>query len=139
MKDAGRFIRWWKFNAVGLIGIVVQTGTLWALKSGLGVPALWATGLAVETAVLHNYAWHELWTWGDRGGPGKLGRLVRFNLSNGLVSIAVNVLAMKILAGHYHVHYMIANLAGIASGAVANFLLGEFFVFRAPAGKPAGP
>jgi putative flippase GtrA len=137
VKDPGRYIRWWKFNAVGLIGIVVQTGALWLLKSGLGVPPQWAIALAVEIAVLHNYAWHELWTWGDRRGPGKLGRLIRFNLSNGLVSIAVNVLAMRILAGRYHVHYMIANLAGIACGALANFLLGEFFVFKAEPAKAA--
>ena len=59
--------RWLKFNAVGASGIVVQLVTLTVLKSALKMDYLFATALAVEAAVVHNYFWHERFTWADRG------------------------------------------------------------------------
>jgi putative flippase GtrA len=129
--------RWLKFNTVGALGIVVQLVALAVLKGLLRVPYLAATAVAVETAVLHNFVWHELWTWKDRHGAGGsvLARLARFNLSNGLVSIAVNLLFMRLLVGRFHVQYLIANGVSIAAGSLVNFLLSELFVFQGPAQK----
>jgi len=128
-------LRWLKFNTVGLIGIGVQLAAL-ALYSGLlHIHYLVATAMAVETAVLHNYAWHELWTWRDRRSPGDgcraiAWRLLRFHLGNGLVSILSNLLLMRFFVGSAGMKVMPANLLSIAITAVANFLIGEFFVFR---------
>jgi putative flippase GtrA len=124
--------RWLKFNAVGAIGIVVQTAALWLLKSALHFEYLAATGMAVELAVLHNFVWHEHWTWRDRTGAhgGWPGRLLRFNLSNGLISIAVNLISMRIFAGYFHWPYMVANFVGIAAGSLANFLASDKIVFE---------
>ncbi len=129
--------RWLKFNTVGAIGIAVQLGALAVLKSGLGVNYMAATAIAVEIAVLHNYVWHEQWTWRDRREGSRIGRLLRFNLSNGAVSIVVNLVFMRLLVGVLHIPYLIANLGAIAAGSLANFLLSEFFVFRRARKKPA--
>src|SRR6185295_2933164 len=86
-----------RFYAVGLAGIFVQLAALTLLKSGFGMGYLSATAIAVEVAVLHNFFWHERWTWADRGGlsaAGKAGRLVRFHLSNGLLSILGTLVLM---------------------------------------------
>ena len=122
--------RWLKFNAVGAIGILVQLAVLAALKSGLHAPYMAATAIAVEVAVLHNFVWHERWTWRDRRGGNVLGRLLRFNLGNGAVSIAVNLAFMRVLVGRFHFQYILANLAAIAAGSVANYLVSDLFVFR---------
>jgi putative flippase GtrA len=132
----GLFGRWVKFNAVGAMGIVVQLGALAVLAGPLRVHYLLATGLAVETAVLHNYVWHERWTWADRTRGGRqlgkvLGRLIRFHLSNGLVSILGNLLLMRLLVGQFRLHYLVANVVSIAACSLANFLLSHLFVFRA--------
>jgi putative flippase GtrA len=119
-----------RFQAVGAIGAAVQMAALAGLRGGLHVQYLVATALAVEIAVLHNFVWHERWTWGDRSGPGVAARLLRFNLGNGLVSIVVNVALMRLLAGHFHMHYLVANLLAIAAGAAANFAIGHWWVFR---------
>ena len=63
---AKTLIRWCKFNAVGGAGIVVQFAVLFLLKSLLHFHYLVATAVAVETAVLHNFVWHERFTWVDR-------------------------------------------------------------------------
>ena len=84
-------IRWLKFNAVGAIGIAVQLAALALLKSCLGMNYLLATALAVEAAVLHNFVWHERFTWADRPTTDRFKRLLKFNLTAGLFSIAGNV------------------------------------------------
>jgi putative flippase GtrA len=131
MKPPGFLVRWLRFNAVGAIGIVVQTGALGVFKGALGIPLLAATALAVEAAVLHNFVWHEHWTWKDRtvSHRGAPGRLLSFNLTNGLISIAVNLLFMRVLAGRFHLPYMAANFIGIAAGSLANYLASDKLVF----------
>ncbi len=123
-------IRWLKFNFVGGIGIGVQLAVLTALKSGLHFNYLLATALAVEAAVIHNFIWHERYTWKDREKTAApLVRFIKFNLSNGLLSIAGNLLLMKLLAGFFHLNYLLANLLAITICSIANFLVSDRFVF----------
>jgi putative flippase GtrA len=63
--------RWLKFNFVGGIGIGVQFGVLFLLKSVWHVHYLVATVIAVEVAVVHNFVWHERFTWADRTRPAR--------------------------------------------------------------------
>ena len=125
------FRRWLKFNTVGGIGIGVQLAALAVLKSLLHVEYLWATALAVEAAVLHNFVWHEQWTWKGRvGKKGVFVRLLRFNLTTGAMSILSNLLCMRLLVGQLHMQYLVANLLAIAVTSIANFVVSEWFVFR---------
>jgi putative flippase GtrA len=59
-------VRWCKFNLVGGVGIAVQFAALLLLKSVLHFNYLAATAIAVEAAVVHNFVWHEQFTWADR-------------------------------------------------------------------------
>jgi putative flippase GtrA len=63
------FVRWLRFNFVGGIGIFVQFVVLFLMKSVLHLDYLAATALAVEAAVVHNFIWHERYTWADRVQP----------------------------------------------------------------------
>jgi putative flippase GtrA len=129
----GSFRHWLKFNAVGMIGIGVQLLALTILTSGLNVNYLLATFFAVESAVLHNFVWHERWTWVERTRQtaGRMaGRLLRFHLANGLISIGGNLLVMWILVSQLHIHYFVANLIAIGSCSVANFFASDRLVFR---------
>jgi putative flippase GtrA len=121
--------RWLRFNAVGAIGMAVQLAVLALLHRGLHVHYMAATALAVEIAVLHNFVWHEMWTWKDRTGPGTWTRLLRFHLGNGAVSLAVNLGLMGVLVGRFHLQYLLANLASIAAGSIANFAVSNWLVF----------
>lgn len=130
---SGAFRTWLKFNAVGIAGIGVQLLALTALKSGLKLNYLAATLFAVETAVLHNFVWHERWTWAERtrdNAGGIAGRLIRFHLANGLISIAGNLVLMWFLVSRLSLHYFLANLIAIATCSIVNFLASDRLVFR---------
>jgi putative flippase GtrA len=124
--------RWLKFNAVGGIGIGVQLLVLSALKTGLRLDYLLATALAVEAAVVHNFLWHERFTWADRTTDNGFERFLKFNLTTGLCSIAGNVLFMKLLAGIIALPFLFANVIAIAVCSILNFAMSEQFVFRTP-------
>lgn len=128
------FRRWLKFNLVGGIGIIVQLAALAVLTHGAHLDYLIATALAVECAVLHNFAWHERFTWSDRASIGLrqvLARLLRFNCTTGAVSIGGNLLFMRLLAGQAHLPPLVANLISIAACSIINFLVNDRVVFRA--------
>jgi putative flippase GtrA len=126
-------LRWLKFNAVGALGIVLQLSLLLAFKAGFHLSYLLATALAVEAAVLHNFLWHERYTWADRvqrSWRTSLPRLFRFNLTNGGISIAGNLALMKVMVGLGHRNYLIANGIAIAACSLMNFLASDEWVFE---------
>ena len=125
--------RWFAFNFVGAMGILVQMGILWGLTSALHLRYLIATALAVEAAVLHNFFWHERWTWADRVArydTGVFSRLLYFHLSNGALSIAGNLVLMSLLVEKSGLRIMYANALSIAVCSFLNFILGDRLVFR---------
>lgn len=129
----GTFRVWLKFNTVGLLGIGVQLLVLTAVKTGLGMNYLAATAIAVETAVVHNFIWHERWTWLDqtRGkAQGLAGRLLRFHLANGSISILGNLALMWLFVSQFHLHYFLANAIAIGTCSIVNFVASDRFVFR---------
>jgi putative flippase GtrA len=136
-------MRWCKFNLVGGIGIVVQFAALFLLKSMLHLNYLSATAIAVEAAVVHNFVWHEQLTWADRTKPDRrkpnrmqsrwrrsLSRLLRFNLTNGALSILGNLALMKAMVGQAHMNYLLANALAITACSLGNFLVSEWWVFE---------
>jgi putative flippase GtrA len=141
-------VRWMKFNFVGAIGIAVQFAVLFLLKSKLHFHYLVATGIAVEAALIHNFVWHERFTWADRVLPGEarvnrrrlagwrliwrawLGRVLRFHLANGAVSMMGNIVVMGVMVGAEHMNYLVANGLAIALCSIANFLLSDGWVFE---------
>ena len=134
-KRTGRavFLRWLKFSFVGAIGIGVQFAALLLLKGTFHFHYLVATAVAVEAAVVHNFVWHEQFTWSDRGPTGwrrSLPRFVRFNLTTGALSILGNLALMKVMVGCGRVNYLLANALAIALCSLANFLVSEEWVFE---------
>ena len=123
-----RFLR---FNLIGLVGILVQLAVLWIL-SVLGLGYLVASSAAIIVTVVHNFAWHRLWTWADRTAhlPAALA-FGRFFLSNGLVSLMSNLTLMPFIAGTLGIPAVPANLVVIVVAGVVNFVVADRVAFRA--------
>jgi putative flippase GtrA len=124
-----RFVR---FNAVGGVGIGVQLAALWVLTHVSGVQYLLATALAVGAAIVHNFLWHRRWTWADRADPGRgvAGSFARYALTNGLVSLAGNLVLMASFVSGLHLVPVVANMLAIGCCGLLNFWLADRIVFR---------
>jgi putative flippase GtrA len=127
--------RWLRFNAVGALGICIQLAVLALLRSGLGMNYLLATAPAVEVTVLHNFFWHEKFTWSDRKTSDRFVRLLKFNLTIGGLSIIGNVMAMKLLVGMAGVNYVAANSISITVCSILNFIVADRAIFLAEAAR----
>ncbi len=125
--------RWVAFSLVGVLGVVVQLSALAVLSGGLGLNYLLATGLAVEAAVLHNFFWHEAWTWSDRSRQDRRGmwkRLARFHMTNGALSITGNIILMRFFVGSLAWNGTLANGLSIALCSTLNFFASDRLVFQ---------
>lgn len=118
-----------KFSAVGAGGVIVQAATLAILLRLTGTHYLAATALAVEAAILHNFAWHRRWTWAERRASGVLLTLLKFNATNGAVSLIGNLILMLLLVGALSLNPQVANLISIVVCSLMNFALADRFVF----------
>jgi archaetidylinositol phosphate synthase len=116
----GLKIRWIKFNAVGVMGMGVQLCTLTVLVHIFNMHYLWATALAVEAAILHNFLWHLKWTCSDRTEIG-LGAFLRFNTTAGIVSIPGNALLAYVFVSSAALDPVLGNFLSILSLSVINF------------------
>ena len=90
------------FIATGGLGFLVQLTALAALMSLAHWSWLPATLVSVELAVVHNFLWHERWTWRERKktpDPSFASRFARFNVANGLASVAGNIALMWLFVG----------------------------------------
>ena len=130
----GQGARFARFNLVGALGVVVQLAALDLFSQGLGLGVLLATGAAVEAAVLHNFIWHERFTWADRVLDGQTGSTLRrfllFNLTNGAVSLSGNLILMELLRNQAQLPLLAANLTAIACCALLNFAVSDRWVYR---------
>jgi len=126
-------LHWFKFNVVGMLGFLVQSAVLLLLMHVTPqIGYLSATAAAVELAVLHNFVWHQRWTWRDRPSATigeTLFRLMKFNLSNGLFSIFGNLVFMSILVGGLRLPITGANVLSVLACSICNFILADRIAF----------
>ena len=133
MAAKGLWRRWLAFNGVGVLGVGVQLGVLTLLVHGGGLHYLVATAIAVEITVLHNFIWHQHWTWRDRPSPSAAAvarRLARFHLLNGTVSLFGNLAIMTVLCGTLRIDPVAANVVAIGVCSMLNFVASEVLVFK---------
>ena len=123
------FHRFVKFSAVGAVGVIVQTVTLAVLLRVGGMHYLLATALAVEASVLNNFVWHRRWTWADRPASCATLVLLRFNATNGAMSLIGNLALMFILVSVLKLNPYASNLITIGICSFVNFALADRFVF----------
>ena len=123
-----------RFSIAGLGGFVAQVVGLGLLLSFTSLHYVVATVLAVEVAILINYAWHDRWTWRDRPPATEAERwrrLGRFNAMTGLTSIAGSVVVTAALVELFSLSPIVANVISVAVLGALNFVGANTLVFRA--------
>jgi len=123
-------LRWAKFNLVGAMGMVVQLAALALFNRCLPGHYMLTSAAALELTLLHNFIWHLHFTWRDRSdGAPRLRQFVRFQFSNGLISLAGNLALMRLLVHGAHPPVLASNLVAILCCSLANFWIGNNWAF----------
>ncbi len=117
-----RFLR---FGLVGLSGVLVDLAIFYLLRTVLGLPIARSTILSAEVAVVNNFLWNDVWTFGDisrqqRGQRQRLRRFLKFNLIC-LAGIIIQALIVSALNDVFGINEFVAKLLAIAAVTLWNF------------------
>lgn len=120
-----------KFLVVAWLGMGVNTACLYLFKGVLHIRIIPASMMAIEIAIIHNFIWMRYWAWRDRQDrPPFLKQLLLYNVATGAVDLAANVSVLWALSTFFGVHYLLANILGMAAGPFIKFWLNEKLIFR---------
>lgn len=132
MSGGQRFARFGRFNLIGALGAGLQIVVFDLLMNCFRIPEVAAAAIAVETVLLHNFFWHERFTWRERRLHGlrqRSIRLWRFHCSNGLISLVGNTAVTYGLVEGLKSPALPATVAAIAVCAPVNFLMADRWVY----------
>ena len=118
------------FLAVASGGFLLQTVTVALLTHVSSVTPELATAIAVEIAVLHNFFWHERWTWGDRAAArSRLRRFGAYQLVTGSTSLAGNLLVVAAAVRLFSIDVTSANVIAVVVMSIANYTIADRWIF----------
>ena len=125
-----RFARWpmgkfLRFGVVGFSGVFVNMGVLYVLRNSLNLELTRSLIIAAELAIISNFCWNDLWTFGDisKRQPGnrqRLKRLLKFNTIC-LMGLIVNILLVNLMFNVFGMNEYLANLIAIVAVTLWNF------------------
>jgi putative flippase GtrA len=122
-------MRFGRFSLVGLLGAALQLILISALTKRVHLDPIVATPISVEIVILHNFLWHERFTWPDRRTRHFATRLWRFQAGNGLVSLVGNTFLMHCFVDLLKAPPTLSAAAAIALCSIANFLIADRWVY----------
>ena len=134
-----RFARWpmgkfLRFGVVGFSGVFVNMGVLYVLSDILNLGLTRSLIVAGELAIISNFLWNDLWTFGDisKRQPGsrqRLKRLLKFNTIC-LMGLILNLLLVNLLFNIFGMNKYLANLIAIAAVTMWNFWINTKLSWR---------
>ncbi|WP_341733284.1 glycosyltransferase [Microcoleus sp. EPA2] len=125
-----RFARWpmgkfLRFGLVGFSGVFVNMAALYVLRNFCNLELTRSLILAAELAIINNFLWNDLWTFGEisrrqRGHRQRLKRLLKFNTIC-LMGLILNVLLVNVMFNIFGMNEYLANLIAIVAVTLWNF------------------
>ncbi|MCU0544610.1 MAG: glycosyltransferase [Oscillatoriaceae cyanobacterium Prado104] len=118
----GKFLR---FGIVGFSGVFVNMAVLYVMREVFNLELTRSLIVAAELAIISNFLWNDLWTFGDisQQQPGKrqrFKRLLKFNTIC-LMGLILNVLLVNLMFNVLGINEYLANLIAIAAVTLWNF------------------
>lgn len=121
------FRRYIRFGIVGASGVAVDMAVLFLLSDPkmLGLNLSLGKALAAEVALISNFVWNELWTFGDISAIdsrwcARFGRFIKFNLIC-LAGIALSILLLNLQVRLITMNVYASNFVAIIVVSFWNF------------------
>ena len=117
VKETGEYRRLIKFLSVGLVGILVNEGILWFLTERFYLHYVFSAAIGSEISTLSNFALNDALTFRDLVTDSSLRSLAKrafeYNLTR-VFGIFLGLITLYFLTTFLAMHYLLANLVGIA-------------------------
>ena len=116
-----------RFVIVGLSGVFVDLGVFYILHTLLGWVLTSSAILSTEVAIINNFFWNDVWTFGDISvqqelGNQRLQRFFKFNLIC-FFGLIFNTLIVNFLFYKFDINEYKAKVIAIICVTLWNFLL----------------
>jgi dolichol-phosphate mannosyltransferase len=117
--------RFFRFGVVGFSGVFVDFAIFYLLRTVLRLGLTTSAALSAEVAIVNNFLWNDLWTFGDisrrqQGKRQQLRRFLKFNLIC-LLGLFLNVSIVNLLYNFFAVNEYLAKFIAIAIVTIWNF------------------
>jgi len=128
-----------RFCVVGASGVVIDMSILYLLSdpSTLHWGLTRSKFLAAEAALLNNFIWNDIWTFGDISSEQKTmsQRVKRFLKFNAICSLGIffNIVILNIEFNLFHMNRYVANLVAIGLITLWNYKSNKEFSWRVTA------
>jgi dolichol-phosphate mannosyltransferase len=137
-------LRFARFGAVGLSGLVVNTAVLAFLTDFVGLFYVVSAIFATQVSTLWNFCFTEFWVFSDRAARnGRGSRMALFFLMNN-AALALRGPLLIVLTSGLGIHYAVSNIISLASLTLLRFALADGWIWakdkprRSRAGGPYG-
>lgn len=122
---------YYKFAIVGVSGVLVNLGVVWVLSYMLLMQHFIASVVGIETSLINNFVWNDLWTFKRRRFGKRWLRLLKYHGST-----AVGTLAQYVVSQITYYALLRESLTsqalGILVGFIANYLISKKYVWAQP-------
>ena len=128
MIDRIIIIKFLKFCAVGLSGMLIDFGTTWLLKEKVRINKYIANSTGFILAATSNYIWNRVWTFQSEND-----QIAVEYLSFILISVAglgINNFVIFLLNDKLKINFYLSKLIAIGVVTIWNFLMNFIITFR---------
>ena len=122
------WVKFIKFGAVGITGMVVDFGITYLCKEVLKIQKYVANAIGFTTAASTNYILNRIWTFHSTD-PAVFLQYSKFLIIS-LIGLGINTLVLWIRVSKYHKHFYLSKLFAIGVVMLWNFLAIYLFTFR---------
>ena len=120
-------MRFLRFGVVGFSGVFVDMGVFYLFYTVLGFALTRSAIFSAEVAIINNFIWNDLWTFGDisshqQGMRKRVKRFLKFNIIC-LSGLILNVSLVNLLFNVFGMNAYLAKVIAIAIVTFWNFWL----------------
>ena len=133
----GTPLRFARFGAVGLSGLVVNTLALAVFASRLQLYYALAAIMATQVSTAWNFALTDRWVFRERAaGRGLAARAGLFFATNN-AAMLVRIPLLMLLTSGLGIHYLLSNVLSLVSLTLLRFALADTWIWNPPANETA--
>lgn len=120
-------IKFLKFGAVGLSGLIIDFGFTYFFKEILKIQKYIANAIGFTVAASSNYLFNRIWTF-QSNNPQIAVEYLEF-LFISMIGLAINTLVIWLLVSRFKYNFYLSKLFAIGTVTIWNFFMNMYFTF----------